>query len=302
MKYNCIIILGTTASGKTKLSIELAKKLNGEIVNADSQQIIKGLNIGTAKITEQEKEGIAHHLFDIIEPGQDFSVSEYRDLAMNKIKEILSRGKLPIIVGGTGFYINSLIYNYTFGDSDKNEDLRNRFEQLAKEKGNEFVFEHLKNIDPESAKVLHPNDLKRVIRAIEIFETSGNKKSSQYMTRNKELNPYIVGIQVDRDLLYDRINKRVDLMIDAGLEKEVEVLHKDGFYDKNYHLPIGYSEWNYYYNNEKTRKETIELIKQNSRHYAKRQITWFKKVENVNWFDLNKLTLDNIIENITSNM
>ena len=140
MKYNCIIILGPTASGKTKLSVELAKSLNGEIINADSQQIIKGLNIGTAKITEQEKEGIEHHLFDIVDIGQDFSASEYSELATKKIKEIQSKNKMPIIVGGTGFYINSLLYNYTFGNSEKNEDLRNHYEELAKTNGKEYVY------------------------------------------------------------------------------------------------------------------------------------------------------------------
>lgn len=305
MMYNCIIILGPTASGKTGLSVELAKRLNGEVINADSQQIIKELNIGTAKITEEEKQNIPHHLFDIIEVGQEFSVSEYSTLALEKIDEILSRNKLPIVVGGTGFYINSLLYKYTFGNADKDESIREYYESLAKEKGNTYVYNILKELDPESATTLHENDLKRVIRAIEIYKTSGDKKSNQQLITNDKIHPYIIGLNVDRDLLYDRINKRVDLMINNGLENEVLNLKSKGFYSPNnkYQLPIGYSEWTEYFNNNLTKEEVIEKIKLNSRHYAKRQITWFKKVNNVNWirvgddFNFNKL-IDGVVEKL----
>jgi len=189
MKYNCIIILGPTASGKTGLSINLAKLLDGEIVNADSQQIIKDLDIGTAKITEEEKQNIPHHLFNIINIGEDFSVSEYQKLAMEKITDILNRNKMPIIVGGTGFYINSLLYDYSFGNSEKNEEIRANLEELAKAKGNLYVYNMLREIDPESASKLHENDLKRVIRAIEIFKLSGEKKSNQQLNKNNLLTP-----------------------------------------------------------------------------------------------------------------
>jgi len=282
MKYNCIIILGPTASGKTAISINLAKQLNGEIINADSQQIIRGLNIGTAKITEKEKQGVPHHLFDIINIGEDFSVSEYQKHAEQKIKEILSRKKLPIIVGGTGFYINSLLYKYTFGNADKNDTIREKYELLSKENGNEYVYNILKDLDIESAKKLHPNDLKRVIRAIEIALT-GNKKSDQQLIKNDIINPYIIYLELDRCLLYQRINNRVDKMMEDGLIVEIDKLYKDGYYNSedNYkNLPIGYSEWSEFYNNNIDKKNIIEKIKQNSRHYAKRQITWFKKVEN----------------------
>lgn len=299
MDYNCIIILGPTASGKTSLSINLAKLLNGEIVNADSQQIIKKLDVGTAKISEEEKENIPHHLFNIINVGDEFSVSEYRNLAMNTIRDIWNRNSFPIIVGGTGFYINSLIYDYSFGNTEKNDEIRANLEQLAKDKGNRYVYSILSELDPESASKLHENDLKRVIRAIEIFKLSGEKKSNQSLTHNKDLKPLIIGLNVERQVLYDRINKRVDLMLKNGLEDEVNKLFKSKIYDNeklSNELPIGYSEWYDYFNNNISKEETVEKIKQDSRHYAKRQITWFKKVENVNWinidsdsFDFNKL-------------
>lgn len=303
--YNCIIILGTTASGKTKLSVELAKKLNGEIINADSQQIIKGLDIGTAKITKEEMGDIPHHLFNIIEVGQEFSVSEYQELASAKINELIKNNKMPIIVGGTGFYINSLLYNYTFGNADKNDKLRQELEALAQEHGNAYVYDMLQNLDPESAAKLHENDLKRVIRAIEIFKLSGQKKSSQTMTKNSTINPLIIGLNMDRELLYARINNRVDNMILNGLEKEVNELYKNGIYNNQKlanELPIGYSEWYDFYNNNVSKDAVIEKIKQDSRHYAKRQITWFKKVENVNWynvddnFNINQMIKDIIIK------
>lgn len=287
MWCNCIIILGATASGKTKLSIDLAKRLNGEIINADSQQIIRNLNIGTAKIREDEKQNIAHHLFDIVDVGQDFSVSEFSTLASSKINEILQKGKLPIIVGGTGFYINSIIYSYSFGNSSKDSTIRENYEKLAKEYGNEYVYNILKQLDPESASRLHFNDVKRVIRAIEIYESSGQKKSGQHLEYNPNIKPYIVGLDVDRDILYKRINDRVDKMIDDGLEKEISYLKDNGYYDEKFcQLPIGYSEWKDYFDGKSSREEVISKIKQNSRHYAKRQLTWFRKIENVNWFKL----------------
>lgn len=309
MKYNCIIILGPTASGKTNLSINLAKLLNGEIVNADSQQIIKNLNIGTAKITEEEKQNIPHHLFNLINIGEDFSVSEYQKLARDKINDIINRNKMPIIVGGTGFYINSLLYDYSFGNSEKNEEIRLELEKLAIDKGKTYIYNLLKEVDPESASVLHENDLKRVIRALEIFKLSGEKKSTQTLTKNNYLNPLIIGLNVNRQLLYNRIDSRVDIMLKNGLEEEVNELYKLNVYNNqklSNELPIGYSEWYDYYNNNLTREAVIDKIKQDSRHYAKRQITWFKKVENVVWVDINDDNFDfnnlinDIVKKITS--
>jgi len=289
MRYNCVIILGPTASGKTGISVQLAKKINGEIINCDSQQLIKGLDIGTAKITEEEKVGINHHLFDIISPNEDFSVSKYRELAMNSFNEIISRGNVPIIVGGTGFYINSLLYNYEFGNSEKDSNIRNHYEQLANEKCNEYIYNELVKLDPESASKIHPNDTKRVIRALEIFKISGEKKSNQQLTKNEKIKPLIIGLNLQREELYARINKRVDIMLVNGLFKEIERLHQEGYYEDNNkakNLPIGYSEWIEYFNNNSTKEEVIDKIKQNSRHYAKRQITWFKRVPNVLWIDI----------------
>ena len=229
--YNCIIIAGPTASGKTKISVELAKRLNGEIVNADSMQIYKELNIGTAKITEEEKENIPHHIFDVADKFEEFTVSNYRELALPLIKKLIAENKTPIIVGGTGFYINSLLYDLEYGNSNKDETLRKKYEDLAKEFGNEYVFNILKEMDIESAKKLHANDLKRVIRAIEIFETTGTKKSAMQNTMQNVttgLKPLILGLEFDREKLYERINLRVDIMVNNGLIDEVKSLVNAG--------------------------------------------------------------------------
>ncbi len=295
MKYDSIIIVGPTASGKTSFSVELAKALKGEIINADSQQIYKDLNIGTAKITENEKQGIKHHLFDIINVGDEFSVSNFKHLAVSKINEIKANNKLPIIVGGTGFYVDALIYEMQFGNSEKNEELRLKYENLAKQNGNEFVHNKLKELDPDSANKLHPNDLKRVIRAIEIATLGNIKKSQQIKEKSNIITPLIIGLNCDRKVLYERINNRVDVMLKNGLFDEVVLLKSKGFYNKNTALPIGYSEWQDYFNGAKTKEEVIEKIKQDTRNYAKRQITWFKRL-NCTWFDLTNMPFNEAIK------
>lgn len=298
MKYDSIIIIGPTASGKTSLSIALAKMLNGEIINADSQQIIKGLNIGTAKITESEMNGIKHHLLDIIEIGEEYSVSEFRDDSMKIICKLKSDNKLPIIVGGTGLYVNSLIYDYTYGGATKNDEIRNNYFTLAEKNGVEYVHNILKQLDPISAEKIHPNNLKRVIRAIEIALTSDTKKSQQTLTRNKDLNPLIIGLNPGRETLYARIDKRVDEMMSMGLMSEVTILKEKGFYDKPVNLPIGYSEWTDYFNNKISKEEVVDQIKLDTRHYAKRQMTWFKALENVMWFNPEEKPISDILNSI----
>ena len=304
--FNCVMILGPTASGKTEVSIKLAKKLNTEIVNADCLQIYKHLNIGTAKATLNEQDGIKHHLLDFVEPTSEFSVSEYKSLAMPIITNLINNNKIPIIVGGTGFYAQSLITNLEYGNSFKDENLRKELNNLATEKGNLFVYEMLKNIDEESAKKIHPNDVKRVIRAIEIFQLSGVKKSQlnntmQTNTQNP-LKPLIIVINRNRDELYNRINLRVDLMIKNGLIDEVKNLQT------NYNLTInnqsmqgiGYKEILEYLNNELSLEEAIDKIKTSTRHYAKRQITLFKNQVYGIWFNLSDINVDEVVNKIIS--
>ena len=302
--YNCIIIAGPTASGKTKISVELAKRLNGEIVNADSMQIYKELNIGTAKITEEEKENIPHHIFDVADKFEEFTVSNYRELALPLIKKLIAENKTPIIVGGTGFYINSLLYDLEYGNSNKDENLRKKYEDLAKEFGNEYVFNILKEMDVESANKLHANDLKRVIRAIEIFETTGTKKSAMQNTMQNVttgLKPLILGLEFDREKLYERINLRVDIMVNNGLIDEVKSLVNAGLNSNHQSMTgIGYKEVYSYLQNEITLDECIELIKKNTRNYAKRQVTWFKKVPNLKWVNMTNGLTEDILNEIVS--
>lgn len=298
MKYDSVIIVGPTASGKTKLSVELAKLLNSEVINADSQQLIKGLDIGTAKITAEEMGGIKHHLFNIIDVGEKYSVSQFRENSEIIVNNLKAQNKIPIIVGGTGLYVNSLIYNYTFGGSEEDTSKREYYFKLAEEKGVDFVHDILKKLDPKSASEIHANNLKRVVRAIEIAENSATKKSEQTLTKNPNLNPLIIGLNPSREVLFDRINKRVETMMANGLKNETDILNKKGFYNTNATLPIGYSEWGDYYHGEKTLDEVVEQIKLDTRHYAKRQFTWFKKLENVIWFNPENMPLNDILNSV----
>ncbi|KYH35755.1 tRNA dimethylallyltransferase [Clostridium tepidiprofundi DSM 19306] len=289
MKSNILILAGPTAVGKTNISILLAKALNGEIISADSMQIYKHMDIGSAKITDEEKKGIPHHMIDIIEPTEEFSVSEFHDRADYLIKDITSRGKLPIIVGGTGLYINSLIFNYNFAETNKDEEYRAYLHRLAKEKGNEYVHNLLKNCDSESYNKLYPNDIKRVIRALEVYKVTG-KTIAQL---NSEIDIYDIPYKVhyyvltmNREMLYERINKRVDIMLQNGLIDEVKRLKSMGLtQDMQSMKGIGYKEILMYLNGDISLDEAIYLIKKGSRNYAKRQLTWFRKDKRVIWID-----------------
>lgn len=296
--FDSVIILGPTASGKTTISIALAKILNTEIINADSMQIYKQLNIGSAKPTKKEQEGIKHHLLDFVDPTKEFSVEQYKSLAMPIINKLIENKKIPIIVGGTGFYIESLISNYSYGKSAKNDEVREKYNNLAKLYGNQYVYDILKNIDPKAAEKIHPNDVKRTIRAIEIFETTGIKKSEilNNNTMQNGINPLIIALNWNRDTLYARINKRVDLMIENGLIDEVKYLLDNGLSIKNQCMQgIGYKELVAFLNNQISLAESVEQIKQSTRHYAKRQITWFKRLQNATWFNLSVCSENDVI-------
>ncbi len=283
-----IVVAGPTATGKTALSVRLAKELGGEVISADSVQIYRKLNIGSAKPTVDEMQGVPHHMMDFLDPGEDFSVADFCVLAKKKIEEIHQKGKIPIIAGGTGLYISSLVNNISFAEEKTENTVRKGLYQELETIGAAAMHERLKAIDPEAAKVIHPNNTKRVIRAIEIFETTGKTMTEQNEESRKEPSPYdfiLVALSCERELLYDRINRRVDIMEEAGLFEEVRALLKEGVpKDAQSMQGIGYKEAVLYIEGEILREESIEQIKQNSRRYAKRQLTWFGR-EPYRWFD-----------------
>ena len=293
------ILAGPTGVGKTEISIKLAGRLNGEIISADSMQIYKCMDIGSAKISKEEMQAIPHHLVDIIEPSVDFSVAEFKERAESAIEEIVSKNKLPMLVGGTGFYINSLIYNYSFADTNKDEEYREYLTRLANSEGNEYVHSLLSGIDAQSYNKIYPNDLKRVIRALEVYKVSG-KPMSEFAKEQDTLDiPYNVHyfvLNMDRQKLYSRINKRVDIMIKNNLIDEVIKLKEMGYNsDMQSMKGIGYKEILYYLNNEISLVEAIEMIKKGSRNYAKRQLTWFRKDPRVNWINSEDFNSDDEI-------
>lgn len=281
MKDKLIIIGGPTAVGKTEISIKLAQILNGEIISADSMQIYRDMNIGSAKISYDEMQGIPHHMIDIVDPTEEFSVSEYKLLAKAKIREIISKGKIPIIVGGTGLYIDSLIRNYSYTEGFKDENFRVEMETLALEKGNVFLHSMLKDIDLESYKNIHPNNRKRVIRALEVYKITGKPFSSFKENEGKVLEEYDIYYYVltmNREKLYERINRRVDVMIENGLLEEVKHLKDKGMTpDMQSMKGIGYKELLYYLNGDISLEKAIDMLKQGTRNYAKRQLTWFRR-------------------------
>ncbi len=302
-KIPLLVIVGPTAVGKTEMSIKIAGELNGEIVSADSMQIYKYMDIGTAKVKENERKGIPHYMIDIVYPDEEFTVANYRTQSIKHIKDIHNRGKLPIVVGGTGFYINSLIYELNFARVEPNYDFRKKYLSLADKYGNNYIFDKLKKVDPKSAKKIHENDRKRVIRALEIYYETG-KPRSYYDKNLRKLNDkfdlVMIGLTMERDKLYSRINKRVDVMIKEGLLDEVNMLLSMG-YDKelNSMKGIGYEEIIEYFDGKLTLDAAIQLIKRNSRRFAKRQLTWFRRNNKIKWVSINNFNnLDEICEYI----
>lgn len=299
------ILAGPTAVGKTGISIKLAQRLNGEIISADSMQIYKSMDVGSAKVSKEEMNGIPHHMVDIIEPSEDFSVAEFKERAETAIDAITYRNKLPMLVGGTGFYINSLIYNYNFASTNKDEEYRDKLTKLADTKGKEYVHELLKDIDPESYNKLYPNDLKRVIRALEVYKVSG-KPMSEFAEEQDILdipyNVYYFVLNMDRQKLYNQINTRVDIMMKNNLVEEVIKLKEMGYNsDMQSMKGIGYKEILYYLSGEISLNEAVEMIKQGSRNYAKRQLTWFRKDSRINWINKDEFSSeDEIVEHIIS--
>ena len=289
LKHKVIVIVGPTASGKTALSIELAKRINGEIVSCDSMQIYKDMNIGVAKPTTQEMQGIKHYLIDTVKPDERFSVAEYKKQAETAIEEIISKGKMPIVIGGTGLYADSLILGIEYPDLEYDEEFRESLEEKAKtDEGLKELYNRAKEIDEEAINKISENDRKRIIRILEIYHQTGKTKTELEAESRKNEVKYdykVFAINMDRDILYDRINKRVDLMIENGLIDEVKQL-----LEKYKDFPtamqgLGYKEVVQYLNNELTKDEMIDKIKQETRRYAKRQLTWFRKNKDTIWLD-----------------
>ena len=302
MKKKILAVVGATASGKTDMAISLAKEFDGEIVSADSMQIYKGMDIATAKPSKEEMQGIPHHLIDFLERDVSFSVADYVKLANEKISDIISRGKLPIIAGGTGLYIDSLLNNVKFSETKKDEEYCKSLEKFAEINGNDELYKILAETDPESAVSIQRNNLVRVIRALEVYHTTGRKLSELKAESRLEESPYdsfIIGLDYSkRDILYDRINRRVDIMLERGLADEAGNLYLESGKMKTASNAIGYKELIPYFENVQSFDECVDKIKQETRHYAKRQLTWFRKNQKINWFLLDKIDEKNKIPQI----
>lgn len=275
-----IVIIGATASGKTSLSIKIAKEFNGEIISADSRQVFCKLDIGTAKVTEEEMDGIPHYGIDIREPDKSFTVAEFKEYANEKIKNILQREKLPIMAGGTGLYVNAVTQDFSIPKVPANWKLREELEQLSIED----LHQKLQNLDPEEAEKIHPNNRRYVIRAIEINQATQKKKSEIMQKKPADYDVLILGVDVEREILYERINQRVDQMFAEGFLEEVQGLIKQGYDFKSQAFnSVGYPEMKAYLDGKMSKMEAIELMKKNTRNYAKRQLTWWRKDERVIW-------------------
>lgn len=294
--HKVLVICGPTASGKTSLAINCAEYLKTEIISADSQLVYKGLNIGTAKPTAKEMQGIIHRMIDVAEPLGNFSVFDYERAAEPIVKELLSQNKTPIICGGTGFYINSLLFDFAYGNAGANRVIRDKYNRLLEERGKEYIYALLMEVDAETAEKLHVNDMKRVIRALEIYEASGIKKSAQHDRLIPKYDYLAVAVDYPRDELYRRIDLRVDEMFGRGLVEEVKNLLAGGV-DENCQCmqAIGYKEVVNCLKNGDNESTMRNIIKQNTRHYAKRQITFFKKLPGIIWLEPKKATAENVL-------
>lgn len=289
MKKPLVILTGPTAVGKTKASIGLAKAIGGEIISADSMQVYKQMDIGSAKIKPSEMDGIPHYLVDILEPDEEFHVVLFQQMAKQAIQKIYEKGKIPILVGGTGFYIQAVLYDIDFSENEKDTSYREELEKLAQTKGAEYLHDRLREVDEKSAQDIHANNVKRVIRALEYFHQTGEKISEHNEEQRKKVSPYNFSYFVlndERAHLYERINLRVDQMINEGLVREVQSLKEKGYTRDMVSMQgLGYKEMLDYLDNKCSLEEAVEIIKRDTRHFAKRQITWFKREYDVTWID-----------------
>ncbi|PKM50664.1 MAG: tRNA (adenosine(37)-N6)-dimethylallyltransferase MiaA [Firmicutes bacterium HGW-Firmicutes-7] len=304
MKKPLIIIAGPTASGKTNLSVELAKRINGEIISADSMQVYRHMNIGTAKVTKREEQGIKHYLIDVIDPRDPFNIHIFQQMAKVAIEEILAKGKVPILVGGTGFYIQAILYDISFDETQVDNSYRNSLELLAAENGNQYLHNLLKEVDEESFNKIHANNVKRVIRALEYYKQTGSPISKHNEEEKKKCSPYnylFYMLNMDRQLLYNRIDQRVDDMFAKGLIEEVSELKNRGYTKELVSMQgLGYKETFAYLENECNLEEAKYIIKRDTRHFAKRQLTWFRREKNIRWLNLEEFefNVENILDKI----
>jgi len=303
VKIPLLVIVGPTAVGKTKMAIQLAHRLQGEVVSADSRQVYRYMDIGTAKPTWEEREGIPHHLIDIIDPDEEFSVADYQRLAQRVIRDIWARNKLPILAGGTGFYISAVIDNYNFSSHAVNREYRRQMQRLGEKYGGAYLLEKLRPVDPVAAERLHPNDLRRIIRALEVYEFTGRPLSQWEREQDKE-SPYllsIVGLTMDRAALYAVINRRVEEMIARGLVEEVRALLARGYSpDLNSMQGLGYKEIIPYLEGKIELEEAVEILQRNTRRFAKRQMTWFRRDPRINWYNVTETPWEKLMEDIAS--
>ncbi|KGA98515.1 tRNA delta(2)-isopentenylpyrophosphate transferase [Alkalihalobacillus alcalophilus ATCC 27647 = CGMCC 1.3604] len=290
MKEDLISIVGPTGVGKTALSIELAKKYGGEIISGDSMQIYRGMDIGTAKVNEEEMQGIPHHLIDIKDPNEAFSVADFQELVVPLITRLNQKKKVPILTGGTGLYVNSIIKGYQFSETEEDLTYRKELEQFVSVHGVEALYTQLLSVDPDAKEVIHPNNIRRVIRALEVFKVTGISftKQQKNMPEEERYHLAMIGLTMPREQLYERINSRVDMMVKNGLIEEVEHLYNQGIKDVQSVQAIGYKELYSYFDGLYSLEEAIEKLKQNSRRYAKRQYTWFRNKTNTTWFDVSE--------------
>ena len=296
MKKPLVVLTGPTAVGKTKLSIDLAKALGGEIISADSMQVYKYMDIGSAKITEKEMDGVPHHLIDVLSPFEEFHIVRFQELAKKAVEDIYSRGRIPVFVGGTGFYIQAVTKDIDFTEGEEDKEYREELSRLAAEKGNEFLHEMLRNIDPKSAEEIHANNVKRVIRALEFYKENGFPISQHNEEQKQNETPYNLAyfvLNAPRELLYERIDRRVDEMMENGLMEEVQKLKDMGCRrDMTSMQGLGYKEILSFLEGEVPLEEAVRILKRDTRHFAKRQLTWFRRESDVIWVDKDKFSFD----------
>lgn len=294
MDRKIIVVCGPTAVGKTKYAIEIANALGGEIVSADSMQLYKFMDIGSAKPTPEEQSKCVHHLVDIIDPREPFSVAAFSELAKKAIEDIFARNLIPVVSGGTGLYVNSLIYDMDFSGAPGDDKKRAEYYNIAEKNGAQYLHSLLANIDSEAAERIHPNNVKKVIRALEVAESGGKVKSfDNSFVKTSDYDYILIGLSRDREELYERINLRVDMLMEAGLENEVAGLLKMGLSENDISMKgIGYKELIDYFHGNYSLERAVELIKQNTRHLAKRQITWFKRYPDIKWFNISQYEND----------
>lgn len=296
MKKPLVVLTGPTAVGKTKLSISLAKALNGEIISADSMQVYKYMDIGSAKITEKEMDGVPHHLIDVLSPFEEFHIVRFQELAKKAMEDIYNRGKTPVFVGGTGFYIQAITKDIDFTEGEEDKQYREELSRLAAEKGNEFLHEMLREVDKKSAEEIHVNNVKRVIRALEFYKENGFPISQHNEEQKQNETPYNLAyfvLNAPRDLLYERIDRRVDEMMENGLVKEVQKLKDMGCRREMTSMQgLGYKEILSFLDGEIPLDEAVRILKRDTRHFAKRQLTWFRRESNVVWVDKDKFAFN----------